>query len=60
MSKPNKTKPAKPTTAPPIPAPLVRAALYARFSSDNQREESIDAQARAIQDYDAMSIEWTR
>lgn len=28
-----------------------RAALYARFSSDNQREESIDAQARAIEDF---------
>lgn len=28
-----------------------RAAIYARFSSDNQREESIDAQVRAIEDY---------
>ena len=31
-------------------APL-RAALYARFSSDNQRDESIDAQIRAIKTY---------
>jgi len=30
---------------------LVRAAVYARFSSDNQRDESIDAQLRALQDY---------
>ena len=29
----------------------VRAALYARFSSDNQREESIDAQLRAMHNY---------
>lgn len=28
-----------------------RAALYARFSSDNQREESIDAQLRAMHEY---------
>ena len=28
-----------------------RAVAYARFSSNNQREESIDAQLRAIQDY---------
>lgn len=28
-----------------------RAAIYARFSSDNQREESIDAQIRACEDY---------
>lgn len=27
------------------------AAIYARFSSDNQREESIDAQVRAITKY---------
>ena len=27
------------------------AAVYVRYSSDNQREESIDAQVRAIQDY---------
>lgn len=27
------------------------AALYARFSSDNQREESIEAQMRAMEDY---------
>ena len=30
---------------------LVRAALYARFSSDNQRNESIDAQVRAIKEF---------
>lgn len=30
---------------------IVRAAVYARFSSDNQRDESIDAQIRAIKDY---------
>lgn len=29
----------------------MNAAIYARFSSDNQREESIDAQIRAIEDY---------
>ena len=28
-----------------------RVALYARFSSDNQRSESIDAQVRAMQAY---------
>lgn len=28
-----------------------RAVLYARFSSDNQREESIEAQLRAMHDY---------
>lgn len=28
-----------------------KAAVYARYSSDNQREESIDAQIRAIEDY---------
>jgi site-specific DNA recombinase len=28
-----------------------RAALYARFSSDNQREESIDAQLRAMHEF---------
>lgn len=27
------------------------AAVYARYSSDNQREESIDAQVRAINEY---------
>lgn len=27
---------------------MIRAAAYARFSSDNQRDESIDAQLRAI------------
>lgn len=30
---------------------IIRAAAYARFSSDNQRDESIDAQLRAIRDY---------
>lgn len=30
---------------------IVRAVIYARFSSDNQREESIDAQVRAIREY---------
>lgn len=30
---------------------VVRAVIYARFSSDNQRDESIDAQLRAIRDY---------
>ncbi|MBR6790683.1 MAG: recombinase family protein [Oscillospiraceae bacterium] len=31
-----------------------RAALYARFSSDNQRSESIDAQVRAMRSYCAQ------
>ena len=30
---------------------MVRAVIYARFSSDNQRDESIDAQIRAISEY---------
>ena len=30
---------------------IIRAAVYARFSSDNQRDELIDAQIRAIKDY---------
>ena len=30
---------------------FVKAVIYARFSSDNQREESIDAQIRAIKDF---------
>lgn len=30
---------------------MLKAAAYARFSSDNQREESIDAQLRAIREY---------
>ena len=30
---------------------LVKGVIYARFSSDNQRDESIDAQIRAIRDY---------
>ena len=29
----------------------MNAAIYARYSSDNQREESIDAQIRAITDF---------
>lgn len=29
----------------------MKAFAYARFSSDNQREESIDAQLRAIREY---------
>lgn len=29
----------------------MKAAIYARYSSDNQREESIEAQIRAIQEY---------
>ena len=30
---------------------MLNAAAYARYSSDNQREESIEAQSRAIRDY---------
>ncbi len=30
---------------------IVRGVIYARFSSDNQRDESIDAQIRAIEEY---------
>ena len=30
---------------------MIRAAAYARYSSDNQREESIDAQLRYIREY---------
>lgn len=30
---------------------IVKGVIYARFSSDNQRDESIDAQIRAIKDY---------
>ncbi|MFI3327509.1 MAG: recombinase family protein, partial [Clostridia bacterium] len=30
---------------------IPRAVLYARFSSDNQREESIDAQLRALEEF---------
>jgi site-specific DNA recombinase len=30
---------------------MVKAVIYARYSSDNQREESIEAQVRAISDY---------
>ncbi len=29
----------------------MKAAIYARFSSDNQRTESIDAQVRAVTEY---------
>lgn len=32
-------------------AQVRKAAVYARFSSDNQRDESIDAQVRAVEDY---------
>lgn len=32
---------------------MIRAAAYARFSSDNQRDESIDAQLRAIHKFAA-------
>ena len=28
-----------------------RAVIYARYSSDNQREESIDAKVRACREY---------
>lgn len=34
---------------------IPRAALYARFSSDNQREESIEAQLRAMHEYCARN-----
>ena len=30
---------------------MIKAAAYARYSSDSQRSESIDAQFRAIEDY---------
>ena len=30
---------------------VTKAVAYARFSSDNQRDESIDAQLRAIRKY---------
>jgi len=30
---------------------IVKVAAYARYSSDNQRDESLDAQIRAIKDY---------
>ncbi|MGI6562432.1 MAG: recombinase family protein [Clostridia bacterium] len=30
---------------------MIKAAAYARYSSDNQREESIEAQLRAIREY---------
>jgi site-specific DNA recombinase len=30
---------------------MLRASIYARYSSDNQREESIEAQTRAISEY---------
>ena len=29
----------------------MKAVIYARYSSDNQREESIDAQVRAMKEY---------
>lgn len=31
----------------------MKAVIYARYSSDNQREESIEAQVRACKDYAA-------
>lgn len=34
-----------------IQSQRIPAAAYARFSSDHQREESIDAQLRAINEY---------
>lgn len=34
-----------------MPRQRVMAAIYARYSSDNQRHESIDAQVRAIKEY---------
>lgn len=33
----------------------MKTALYARYSSDNQRDESIDAQVRAINEYATKS-----
>ena len=30
---------------------VVKAVIYARYSSDNQREESIEAQIRAVRDF---------
>lgn len=30
---------------------MIPVVLYARYSSNNQREESIDAQVRAIEEY---------
>ena len=33
----------------------MRAAIYARYSSDNQREESIDAQIRAIKEFASLN-----
>lgn len=33
----------------------IPAAAYARYSSDNRREESIEAQLRAIREYAARS-----
>lgn len=37
------------------PSTPLKAVSYARFSSDNQREESIDAQQRAISDFAARN-----
>lgn len=34
-----------------LPKQKNRVALYARFSSNNQREESIDAQIKAMKEY---------
>ena len=35
---------------------MKRAAIYARYSSENQRDESIDAQLSAIDDYIVILI----
>lgn len=37
----------------------MRVALYARFSSDNQREQSITDQYRTCEDYIARQPDWT-
>lgn len=34
---------------------MARAVFYGRFSSNNQREESIDAQLRAVEDFASES-----
>jgi hypothetical protein len=38
---------------------MIRIALYARFSSDNQREQSITDQYRVCEEYIARHPEWT-
>lgn len=35
-----------------------KLAFYARFSSDNQRDESIDAQIRIMEDYANWTGSW--